>query len=85
MSRKKVNPYDPVWSAARKEGFEAASVRKALALVPPAPVVASKVRKMTPGSVPVVVGNFIFHHDSWSDLQSRYVSLVLIIASMFSE
>ena len=85
MSRKKVNPYDPVWSAARKDGFEAASVRKALALVPPAPVVASKVRKKTPGSVPVVVGNFIFHHDSWSDLQSRYVSLVLIIASMFSE
>lgn len=85
MSRKKANPYDPVWSAARKEGFEAASVRKALALVPPAPVVASKAKKMTEGPVPVEVGNFVFHHDSWADLQSRYVSLVLIIASMLSE
>lgn len=85
MSRKKVNPYDPVWSAARKEGIESNVVRKAIALVPPAPVVASKVRKKTPGPVPVEVGNFIFHHDSWQSLQSQYVSLVLMVCSMFSD
>lgn len=85
MSRKKVNPYDPVWSAARKAGIEGTFVRKALSVVPPAPVVASKVRKKTPGPVPVEVGNFIFHHDSWQHLQSNYVSLVLMVCSMFSD
>lgn len=85
MSRKKANPYDPVWSAARKEGIESNLVRKAIALVPPAPVVASKAKKMTAGPVSVEVGNFIFHHDSWQSLQSQYVSLVLMVCSMLSE
>ena len=85
MSRNKANPYDPVWSAARKAGIENTLVRKALSLVPPAPVVASKAKKMTEGPVSVEVGNFIFHHDSWRSLQSQYVSLVLMVCSMLSE
>tara|TARA_Y100000592_G_scaffold57054_1_gene89390 strand:- start:483 stop:752 length:270 start_codon:yes stop_codon:yes gene_type:complete len=85
MSRKKANPYDPVWYATREAGFESKVVRQALSLVPPKPVVDSKVKKKTTGPVPVPVGNFIFHHDSWQALQSQYVSLVLMVCSMLSE
>ena len=84
MSRKKANPYDPVWYATREAGFESKVVRQALSLVPQAGC-DLKVKKMTMGPVPVPVGNFIFHHDSWQALQSQYVSLVLMVCSMLSE
>ena len=84
MSRKKVNPYDRVWSAARKAGVESNLVRKALSLVPPAPVVDSKVRKKTAGPVPVEIAQITFHHKSWSELKEQYVNLVLIVAAMLS-
>ena len=85
MSRKKANPYDPVWYATREAGFESKVVRQALSFVPPKPVVDSKVRKKTACPVPVEIACWTFHHDSWQDLQSQYVSLVLMVCSMLSE
>ena len=85
MSRKKVNPYDRVWSASRKAGVESNLVRKALTLVPPAPVVDSKVRKNTAGPVPVEVAAFTFHYKGWAELKEQYVNLVLMVAAMLSQ
>ena len=57
-------------------------VRQALSLVPPKPVVDSKV-KDDDGTRSRAVGN-CFHHDSWQALQSQAVSLVLMVCSMLS-
>ena len=82
MGSRKANPYDPLWAALRAEGLEHVG-RKTLAFLPPAPVVASKVKKQTPGPVSVTVCNFSWEFDSWALLQENLPLLAVWIASMF--
>ena len=82
MGSRKANPYDPLWAALRAEGLEHVG-RKALALLPPAPVVASKAKRGVEESVSFDIAHFSWEFDSWALLQEFMPTLVVAVASMF--
>ena len=82
MGSRKANPYDPLWAALRAEGLEHVG-RKAIALLPPAPVVASKAKRGVEESVSFDIAHFSWEFDSWALLQEFMPTLVVAVASMF--
>ena len=82
MGSRKANPYDPLWKALRAEGLEHVG-RKAIALLPPAPVVASKAKKGVEERVSFNICHMSWNFDSWALLEEFMPTLVVCVASMF--